>query len=196
MTDRSCHLKRLTNTTTMVNDVNFVSIPRCASNSIHHALHTNNVDNHFSIRKTKDERWSFAVIRDPLERLISWWKYHQSDIYIPFGGEIYQRPFKDWARSGCPHHWTVDDLKNCQITNPLRQFDFVCDTDGNIMVDKLINFDDLGTHGGVDLEPVGGFVPLNHLNASHIGKTASLSASVIDYIHKQFESDYKIYNSL
>ena len=180
----------------MENNINFVAIPRCASNSIQKALDGTVNPHHDSIRKTKDERFSFAVIRNPLDRLMSWWRYHQGIQYDESIRSIYERPFKDWAMIGCPHHWSFDDLIRHQITNPLKQYDFVCDPFGNVKVDQLIKFDDIEENGGFKLEPHNQFIQLEQLNASNPTKHAGLDRACVKKIHSQFELDYKLYNSL
>jgi hypothetical protein len=177
-----------------VDKINFVSIPRCASNAVHKALKYDVGDNHKSIRKTKDERFSFAIIRDPLERLMSWWKYHQLPQYDAVAGETYKCSFIDWVLKGCPHHWTDDHLKTFGIDDPMNQWEFICDPDGNIIVDQLVRFDDID--GALKLpQPFGTFY-LQKINASPDSKHVTLSKTVITTVFERFKKDYQIFNSL
>lgn len=178
----------------MNDQINFVSIPRCASNAIHKALKYDTKDNHKSIRKTHDERFSFAIMRDPLERLMSWWKYHRQRHYDAMAGDTYKCSFADWILKGCPHHWTDDQLREFGIKNPLNQWEFICDNDGDILVDHLVSFDDID--GLLKLPQPFGTYFLQKINASPEQNHIILNRTVIDYVHQRFKKDYEINNSL
>ncbi len=45
-----------------------------------------------------------VIVRDPLERLYSWWNYHKSQNHIQ---QFYHKDFNDWVKAGCRHHWVT-----------------------------------------------------------------------------------------
>jgi hypothetical protein len=118
-----------------VNDITFISIPKTGSRSIHRALRTGKKDNHRSISKLRPEGESFAVIRHPLDRLVSWWAGHRRPRH-----PVYLVPFKGWAAAGFPHHWDAGFCAHCGITNPLHQHQFV-EIDGEVAVTHLVPFE-------------------------------------------------------
>jgi hypothetical protein len=175
--------------------VNFIAIPRTATNSINELIYGERNAHHRSIRLTKDDRFSFAVIRNPLQRLMSWWKYHSNTIYDPTG-EIYGLSFRDWVHNGMQHHWTDGFCEYCGISSPLNQWEFVCDEYGNIMVDRLLNFDNLQQDFDIALQPYLLSTKLPHVNMSNPNKTVSLSATTTNIIFEAFKNDLMIYNNL
>lgn len=176
--------------------VNFVSIPRTGTNSIYQLFGgIDGNDNHKSIRLTKDDRFSFAVIRHPLQRLMSWWRYHSNAIYDP-KGEIYKGSFKDWAMAGFPHHWTDEHCVDRGITSPLNQHEFVTDKNGQIAVDRLINYDYLQEQFAMALSPYMSNTSLPHINKSNRQLVASSNSTILLKSMSQFKSDWHIYKSL
>ena len=190
MTENSYHSKISTN---MISEkVNFVSIPRTGTRSIHTLIEG---DNHKSIRLTKDERFSFAVIRHPLKRLISWWQYHSHAIYDPTG-EIYGETFREWANNGFKHHWSIEKCESLGIDSPLRQSDFVCDYYNKVIVDTLLNYDNLQQEFDVKLQPFLIVTKLPHLNEGNKTKVASINTQLLDLTFNIFQMDWAIYNTL
>jgi hypothetical protein len=177
--------------------VNFIAIPRTGTNSIRALIPYENdgYSNHASIRKTKDERFSFAVIRHPLQRLMSWWKYHKYPQYDEFA-HIYGSSFRDWAYNGFQHHWTPDYLEHRMVSSPLRQCDFICNEDGEIIVDRLINYDALQQQFTQALRPYMHETRLPKINPSPSNITISLSPQILKLTQVIFQRDWEIYNSL
>lgn len=136
-----------------MNDITFISIPKTGSRAIHKALGTGKRDNHRSVSVLRPEGESFAIVRHPLERLVSWWAGHRR-----MGLTQYRVSFKKWAGSGFPQHWTEGDMLHCGITNPLHQHQFV-EIDGAVAVTHLVPFERMGewvsTRFGVRLRKVG-----------------------------------------
>lgn len=177
--------------------INFVSIPRTGSNAIRELIpHKNeSKENHTSIRLTSDERFSFAVIRNPIQRLVSWWKYHSELRYDPTG-EIYGDNFESWVMRGCPHHWSPEFCESRGIKNPLNQWEYVCDWDGNIAVDRLLNYDELQKQFTEMMYKFTNVTTLRVLNMSHSGKTPNITKLAKESINEQFRYDFHIYNQL
>ena len=125
---------------------NFVSIPRCASQTIHEIFKVGNELNHSAITKFPDRSlFSFAVIRNPVDHARSWFSFHKHknvhlSEYKPF--ECYRCNFKEWVKKGFKTHWTKDDCKNHGVTHPVKQWDYVTEND-KVVVDYLIKYDRL-----------------------------------------------------
>ena len=118
----------------------YISIPKTASRAIHQALGDGKKNNHLAVTQLSPEdraKPTFAVLRNPLDRLVSWWAGHSQqgrDRHNP----LYQVPFAEWARAGFPHHWP----EQFGITNPLHQHQFV-EENGVVVVDHLLPYDNL-----------------------------------------------------
>lgn len=106
---------------------NFISIPRCASQSIHAALDTKKFNNHFAWHIAPQYHlYTFAVLREPIDRLKSWFFFHKNkyegnrDVHKFYAGD-----FDRWVKNGFPHHWSRGACKSAGISSPLSQFDFI-----------------------------------------------------------------------
>ncbi len=116
---------------------NFVSIPRCSSQSIHNAFRTEKYMNHKGISLFEDSSLpSFAVIREPADRIRSWYVWHRMHKKLH---DWYPETFEQWCIDGFITHWTPKDCKQMGITNALKQKDYIT-ADGVIMVDCLIDY--------------------------------------------------------
>lgn len=127
----------------------FVSIPKNASQSVHKMFgtrlkdHSSDddigiCDNHCRCAVLKrrypsfDSRFKFCFVRNPWERLVSWFRYHVQ--VIP----MYKKyTFESWARAGFPHHWGLQNGTRYrkERRSPLDQHQFIYDDEGNLMVD-------------------------------------------------------------
>ncbi len=115
----------------------FISIPKTGTNSVHRALNTKKKDNHKAIKLIECE-YSFAFIRHPLDRLVSWYFGHRTT--NPSLTQ-YQVSFREWLLQGT-HHWTPDVCKGFGIENPLNQWEFI-EIDGAVKVDFLGRFENI-----------------------------------------------------
>ncbi len=118
----------------------FVSIPKTGSRSIRHILGASDEHNHMARHKIPIDAKSFAVLRNPFDRLVSWYFGHK---LVQPGLVEYQQPFNEWVMNGCPHHWKTGFCESRGITNPLNQYEFVTDKRGDINVDYLMRFESL-----------------------------------------------------
>jgi hypothetical protein len=129
----------------------FVSIPRCASNTVHSLLGLNRpkdcsrlsdaaiLDNHATCRTLLRRygpvqfraRFKFSLVRNPWDRCVSWFFHHvKSAPYSRYA------TFGDWVRAGMPHHWDVqNESRYDEQHSPLEQLPFICDDRGRLMVD-------------------------------------------------------------
>ena len=99
----------------------FISIPKVASTSIRKALGITR-NNHKSSHKVKEGGFRFCFVRNPYDRLVSWYEWHRKN--EPQWAQ-YQMSFKDWIIDGCPHHWDFILCDSQGISSPLNQWEFV-----------------------------------------------------------------------
>jgi len=118
----------------------FISIPKTASRAIHQALGDGKKYNHLAVTRLPPEARAlptFAVLRNPYDRLVSWWAGHRQqgrDRHNP----IYQVSFAEWVHAGFPHHWP----EQFGVTNPLHQHQFI-EENGVVVVDHLLPYENL-----------------------------------------------------
>lgn len=134
----------------------FVSIPKNGSQSVFdmfgyklkdHSKESDRgiMDNHARCVVLKkrykdfDERYKFCFVRDPLERLVSWYDYHLKR----YRCEPYTKmDFRSWVLADCPHHWKKQNGTSWQgDLSPLHQWQFIYDDDGNLMVDDVFRME-------------------------------------------------------
>jgi len=122
---------------------------------------------------------AWAVIREPADRLISWWNYHKTLKVI---GDIYQPNFIDWVNRGYPHHWEWE-LDYCGIKNPLNQYEFV-EISGELSA-YLVAYDNIGIY----------MKQLGVKSIPRIGQTMhfQLPGTIRKKINNDFKKDYKYY---
>uniref|UniRef100_A0A6C0F6B1 Glycosyltransferase family 92 protein n=1 Tax=viral metagenome TaxID=1070528 RepID=A0A6C0F6B1_9ZZZZ len=131
----------------------FISIPKNASQSIHKMFNirlkdTSNIadigifDNHCRsvILKHRysdyNERFKFCFVRNPWERLISWFENHKNHFKLP----LYKKhTFESWVIAGFPHHWGLQNGTRYrrEKRSPLDQWEFIFDDNNNQMVDFI-----------------------------------------------------------
>jgi len=168
----------------------YISIPKTGSNSIHEALGTNKVDNHKALHLIECD-YSFAFIRHPLDRLVSWYFGHHT-----INKNLYQLPFVEWVGGGCKHHWTPDNLKQFGVSNPLNQYEFV-EIDGRVEVDFLGRFEYLHQDFDKVSKIIGVEAELPHLLKSQRGHwTKYFDAGLTEYAEQMFKRDFELWGSL
>jgi hypothetical protein len=127
----------------------FISIPRCASSTVHHLLGLTRpkdhsevtdpgiADNHATCdvvaerygQSEFNRRFKFAFVRNPWDRCVSWYSFHKAL-------EPYRTlTFREWVRQRMPHHWVEQNGTRYGDHSPLEQFRFICDAKGATIVD-------------------------------------------------------------
>lgn len=168
----------------------FISIPKTGSNSIHRALGTNKKDNHKSIKLIECD-YSFAFIRHPLDRLVSWYFGHQMT-----SPKLYGLPFIEWVARGCKHHWTKENLKTFGVNNPLNQYEFV-EINRRVEVDFLGRFEHIQEDFDKVCKTLGVQAELPHLLKSEHGNWKKyFDKGLEEYALKMFNRDFKLWESL
>lgn len=170
---------------------NFVSIPRCASQSIHNAFRTEKFMNHKSISLFPDQTlFSFAVIRDPVDRVRSWWSWHRAHKKLE---EWYPESFEEWCKDGFVTHWTEGDCMLMGITHALRQIDYIS-IDGKIAVNYLLDYSRL------EKQIIGigrklGFQPRKLLRMGNAEKFP-VAPKIQNLIKETFPEDFALYRKV
>lgn len=120
------------------NNLIFISIPKTGTISVRQSLGLNSRYNHMPAKKIRnkigEEKWSecykFSFIRNPYDRLVSWYFFHKDTQNI----KLYkQYNFKQWLFDGCPNHWTKGTGSG--TLKPLSLHDYLLDEEDNLMVD-------------------------------------------------------------
>jgi len=170
----------------------FISIPKTGTNSIHQALNTNKKDNHKAIGLVECD-YSFAFIRHPLDRLVSWYFGHRAT--NPSLVQ-YQGSFREWVAKGCPHHWTEDNLKQFGVSNPLNQWEFI-EVNGSIKVDLLGKFENINEDFKSICEVIGVQAELPHiLKSKHAHWSIYYDIGLMKLVKNRFKKDMDLWESL
>jgi len=175
---------------------NFVSIPRNASQSIHAAFRTQKFMNHKNIGLFPDQSlFSFAVIREPVDRLRSWfiWHKHKYPVQSKNGNmTVYQLPFIEWAEAGFPTHWD-GECETLGIEHALCQNEYIT-VNGKIAVNCLINYDQLQT-GIINVCKI---LKMKPPKLRRYGKafTVPIPDKVIALAKEKYPDDFELYGCL
>ncbi len=190
----------------------FVSIPKNASQSIHKMFgiklkdHSGEhemaiCDNHCRAELLKQRYpkrfqtfFKFCVVRNPHERTKSWYVYHKKILKLkPYT----IMDFNSWVLEGCPHHWKFQNGTNYQELShlsPLHQYQFIYDNEHNLLVDKIIKFENFEKDFRevcVKIDyPIKQFEKVNTTNDSSIKYTDS----AYEHIKTLFKKDFELFN--
>jgi hypothetical protein len=91
-----------------------------------------------------DSRFSFCFVRNPWERLVSWYDHHLKT----YKCEPYKSmSFKTWVLNDCPHHWKRQNGTdwNSQLS-PIHQWQFIYDDKGSCMVHRIFRMELFDEH--------------------------------------------------
>lgn len=176
---------------------NFVSIPRCASQTIHSSFRTQKFMNHKSIKLFPEPNlFSFAVIREPVDRLRSWFSWHKHKYPKQKDGsmKVYQTTMLEWAEAGFPTHWTENECVIMGLTDPLSQRDYIIDNNNEIAVDYLIDYVKLNQGLKYVCKQLKMKVPVFH----NMGSSARwrVDNEIIKLAKEKYKDDFELYKSL
>lgn len=190
-------------------DFAYISIPKTASQSIRQLLIDNGrIDlarkNHESIYNYGEVGFSFSFVREPIERLKSWFyfskkkmldSYHPTNLQTFSSLSMYNCSFNDWVKNNFPIHWGKEMCLSLGITNPLIQSDFVC-KNGIIDIDYLGNFNNLRN----EMIEISKKMNFTNCNLKSIGSNQkpqeNLDNETVSIIKQKFYNDFKLYEAL
>jgi len=134
----------------------FIHIPKTAGVSIEKKFNYHGMRHHTYRWYLKnfpsdyiDKCFKFTIVRNPWDRLVSWYFYNSWRRDLPSCKKIYhpatKKGFSNWILSGCPHHWKKMDGTNWskEKLDPLTQSDFLLDEYGKIDMDFIGRFEKL-----------------------------------------------------
>jgi hypothetical protein len=189
----------------------FVSIPKNGSQSIHKMWNipmkdhskisdVGIFDNHCRAEVLKkryndfDSRFKFCFVRNPWERLYSWYVYHK-DVYKI---DIYtKQTFESWILNGCKHHWGPQNGTRYRLLkkSPLDQFEFIYDKNGNCLVDYIGKMETFEEDLKMICEKLGVECPsVEHKNKSKSEDWKEhYTPEMIEYVRKRFKKDIELF---
>ena len=138
----------------------YISIPKTGSNSIH-KIFGHSQFNHKTANTIKkkigdlnyNQRISFCFIRNPIDLVKSWYYYHKysPNVIRSEVKQFYPDTIEEWVFDmKCKTHWEGNDHRiqnpDWDLSNPLYQTNWIKDTTGSVIVDKVFAFDDIEHH--------------------------------------------------
>ena len=179
---------------------NFISIPRNGSQTIHGILGTNKYLNHYAWNRYENtDLPAFAFIREPLERLYSWYHFHKHKYFKNplVNTEIYFGDFNLWAKRGFPTHWSDSACNDLGIQNPLSQYDFIKPRERQKSV-ELFQFErlyeglnEIGSRFGIQIRK-------KHAGKSHkpVEFMESINNRSINKAKELFKKDFELHEAI
>ena len=180
----------------------FVHVPKTGGTSVARALYGTDGGGHRTIRDYRDElgddavdaAFSFAVVRDPVERLASAVRYLRrggsNRLDAAFGESVMSRyPTLDAFVRG----WLTPDSSQEQV-HFRPQADFVLGADGRPDVDRLIPYPGLAEGYAAVRALTGRGGPLPHLNATPPAPPPRLSAEAAARVREIYAADFDLFS--
>ena len=132
----------------------YIRIPRTGSTSISKMLRGDKLAwPHFYAslardlmgKEAYDSRLTFASVRNPWDRMISWFLFYSNDYRAdPDQAEIYKKlGFKGWIMNECPHSHTSPHHFAHWPKDPISQLNWIIDDQGEIIVDHIVRLESL-----------------------------------------------------
>lgn len=188
-----------------MNNYIYISIPKTGTNSVHDIL--GNTDyNHITAniikKKIGDKAYaskiSFCFIRNPIELVKSWYYYHKfsPNVIRQDVKDFYPNNIEDWVFTmNCKTHWEIPIHKkynpdwNINIS-PLFQYQWIVDEKEEIIVDKVLLFDNINT----ELEKM--FKVKPKIKNKSNKNDYTLDKRVEDKITELFKKELEYYNNI
>ena len=151
----------------------FLHNPKCAGNSIYNALGIKTKTSHLypsdlCTKKVWESFYSFVVVRNPFDRLISFFSYHTGNKY----NGAYLRKYPKLKSYSLKEYFEIM-RKNEFIIKP--QINYISHKDSKKLVNSIIYFEDLNK--GLD----------------RLFKKLKIDFSVLAHLNKSKHKDYKLY---
>ena len=185
----------------------FISKPRCASTHIYEGL--TNWDDKINGGKpyyhlTSEEiinifknkylnSFSFSVIRNPYDLILSWYNEHKKDSYEENIKHFYSITLDEWIKKGCPTHW-----KHFKF-NPLHQYKWIYNENNKLLVSYLIRLENYNNDIKFVYEKIKNNLPKNitietilNTRKNESISSHNLSQEQKDIIYNLFKKDFEL----
>ena len=138
-----------------------------------------------------DDYFKFTVVRNPYDRLVSFFFYKRKEnLYEEY------KDFKEWIMDGCPHPkgWQPK-VRNIR-PNPMYQYDWIINKNGEVKIDYILKFENLNN----DWKILCNKININHKNLAHLNKSKHNSFEeyydneMIDLVSKKCYRELQAYN--
>lgn len=178
----------------------FIHIPKCAGVSIERFFGWNGL-RHETLRKYSSDLsynelekfFKFTFIRNPWDRMVSWYFHHHGDPYEPKN----KQGFDHWVRKGLPNHWenkTVDGEK-WSTQDPLSILGFLLNKE-NISLNYVGRLETINEDMEYICEKnnIEYSQPIKKINSSNRGNYKEYyNSETIKIIEKRFEQDLNLF---
>ena len=154
-----------------------------------------------SLEKQVMDTFSFSVVRNPWDRLVSWFFCQLTTANREYCNH-YGQNFKEWVMNGHMqiHEEQVQFFGSGRVSNVFSQSEWLVDFSGKIVVDTIIRFEELETEWKSIMKKLNA-EDLPHLNKSihnlrNINYREHYDNEILDYIDSTniFQEDIKNFN--
>ena len=152
-----------------------------------------------SLEKQVMDTFSFSVVRNPWDRLVSWFFCIQTTANPEYCNH-YGQNFKEWVMNGHMqiHEEQVQFFGSGRVSNVFSQSEWLVDFSGKIVVDTIIRFEELETEWKSIMKKLNA-EDLPHVNKSilrNINYREHYDNEMLDYIDSTniFQEDIKNFN--
>jgi hypothetical protein len=171
---------------------------KIVSPGLHNALVDLAMKRDVSLEKQVMDTFSFSVVRNPWDRLVSWFFCIQTTANPEYCNH-YGQNFKEWVMNGMQiHEEQVQLFGSGRVSNALSQSEWLVDFSGKIVVDTIIRFEELETEWKSIMKKLNA-EDLPHVNKSilrNINYREHYDNEMLDYIDSTniFQEDIKNFN--
>lgn len=189
----------------MTSNYNYISIPKTGTQSVLSVLKDGKTENHIGINgmNVNQDLFTFAFIREPIERLRSWFYWHKNNYnaehipeHIKQQVAIYKTTFEDWVTKGLPTHWTLGEMRQRGVESPIFQYQFVLNNNWLPKHCFIGMFESMNTQINTVMDILGKpHIALPRMGDSqkqHNDLSAETRGMLVEYLKK----DYKLYNEV
>ena len=151
----------------------FLHNPKCAGNSIYNALGINTKTSHLypsylCTKKVWESFYSFVVVRNPFDRLISMFSYHTGDKYKG----VYLKKYPELKNYSLKEYFEIMK-ENEYVIKP--QINYISHKNSKKLVNSIIHFEDLNE------------------GINKLFKRLKIDFSILPHLNKSKHKNYKKY---
>jgi len=172
-------------------DFVFIHINKTGGTSVRRALSLN-VEHRTALGKIEqfgqrewDRRFTFAVVRNPWSKVLSHWNYRRKKDITGLG--VAPLDFNNWVQRA---YGLQDPLFYDKPKMFMPQSQWICDSDGRVLVDSVARFEELEHDFSVACKSIGTSVTLPHMNASFSNTCSEMyNSESIEIVETWFAED-------